>query len=168
MILINQLTVICTGGVRRTREFAAFNRIIVLLGLNIITVLPMLKKLRTSRTSSVFRQSICSLHYEQFLMVWKQFLMVWKITFTTLGDLPWMLLFLLRTCVTAYWELRQWLLNLKWDPAFLFFFFHKMNTFHLLHPNTCPGAVVNAQDSKDRILFISKTTCSKNNVFFWI
>ena len=33
--------------------------------------------------------------------------MVWKITFTTLGDLPWMLLFLLRTCVTAYWKLRQ-------------------------------------------------------------
>ena len=36
--------------------------------------------------------------------------MVWKITFTTLGDLPWMLLhvFLLNTCVTAKLELRQW------------------------------------------------------------
>ena len=33
--------------------------------------------------------------------------MVWKITFTTLGDLPWLLLFLFRTCVTALLGLRQ-------------------------------------------------------------
>ena len=33
--------------------------------------------------------------------------MVWKITFTTLGDLPGMLLFLLRGCVTALWDFRQ-------------------------------------------------------------
>ena len=31
--------------------------------------------------------------------LYEQFLSVWKISFTTLGDLPWMLLFLLRMCV---------------------------------------------------------------------
>ena len=31
--------------------------------------------------------------------LYEQFLRVWKIAFTTLGDLPGMLLFLLRTCV---------------------------------------------------------------------
>ena len=31
----------------------------------------------------------------------EQLFMVWKITFTTLGDPPWMLLFLSRMCVTA-------------------------------------------------------------------
>ena len=37
--------------------------------------------------------------------------MIWKITFTTLGDLPWMFQFLLRTCVSAWWELchcKEW------------------------------------------------------------
>ena len=33
--------------------------------------------------------------------------MVWKNTLSVLGDLPLLLLFLLRTCVTASWELRQ-------------------------------------------------------------
>ena len=33
--------------------------------------------------------------------VYEQFLIIWKITFITLSDLPCMLLFLLRTCVTC-------------------------------------------------------------------
>ena len=51
--------------------------------------------------------------------------MVWKITFTTLGDLPWMLLFLLCTCETAYRELPQcqhcWSLNFSCWEYFLTF-----------------------------------------------
>ena len=41
--------------------------------------------------------------------------------FTTLSDLPWMLLLLLSTCVTAYWELRQcrWRLRAYLRPSTL-------------------------------------------------
>ena len=35
------------------------------------------------------------------ILLYEQFLIVWKTTFITLSYLPWMLLFLLRTCVTC-------------------------------------------------------------------
>ena len=50
-----------------------------------------LKKLRTSNGDYCIKQ--------WFSTIKEQFLGVWKITFTTLGELPWVLLFLLRTCV---------------------------------------------------------------------
>ena len=76
-----------------------------------------LKRLRTSKgdywmkqwfssVASLFRMWIlkgkifCALRGSKFFPLRAvPYGMEWKITFTTLGDLPWMLLFLLRTCV---------------------------------------------------------------------
>ena len=43
----------------------------------------------------------------------EQFLKVWKITFTTLGELPWVLLFLLRACVYCVMGATPMLLKLQ-------------------------------------------------------
>ena len=59
-----------------------------------------LKKLRTSNGDYCIKQ--------WFYTIKEQFLGVWKITFTTLGELPWVLLFLLRACVNCVMRLRQW------------------------------------------------------------
>ena len=95
-----------------------------------------LKKLRTSKGNYWIKQwfsSIASLFKMgtslkgKNLLPWgansflyDQFFMVWKITFITLRNRPWVLLFLLCTCVTVWCELRlcssygellNWLLN---------------------------------------------------------
>ena len=59
-----------------------------------------LKKLRTLKGDYCIKQ--------WFSTIKEQFLGVWKITFTTLGELPWVLLFSLRTCVNCVKVLRQW------------------------------------------------------------
>ena len=46
------------------------------------------------------KERICS-QTERIFSHYEQFLIAWKITFITLSDLPWMLLFLLWTCVTG-------------------------------------------------------------------
>ena len=64
-----------------------------LLDLAAISSIAPLSKIRTSlKGKNLLQAGANSFLYEQFLRVW-------KITFTTLGYLPWMLLFLLRTCV---------------------------------------------------------------------
>ena len=62
-------------------------------------------KQRFSSIASLFKWElllkarICS-HFGANSFLSEQLIIVWKITFITLSDLPWMLLFLIRTCVT--------------------------------------------------------------------
>ena len=103
LFLLHFLILLCTCSYRLPSSFNGIART--------------LKKLCTSKGDNPIKQwfsSIVSLSIigtslkgknllpegaNSFLL--EQFPMAWKITFTTLGDLPWMLLFLLRMCVSA-------------------------------------------------------------------
>ena len=61
---------------------------------SVATLFKMRTSLKGNNLLLKFPEGVNSFLYEQFLLVW-------KITFITLSDLPWMLLFLLRTCITC-------------------------------------------------------------------